>query len=164
MQFRNYFGLIRSRSVVFLGRKPRQSLSLRSTSRTAIREMVINDPATVAELRELYPRYEQALVSNDVETLMSMFWASPYVARFGPTESLYGISEIEAFRKGRSPANLQRTIKRLDIVTFGKDFASITLAFEREIEGRITRGRQSQTWARLPEGWRIVFAHVSLLP
>jgi hypothetical protein len=131
--------------------------------RTAIREMVINDPATVAELRELYPRYEQALVSNDVETLMSMFWASPYVARFGPTESLYGISEIEAFRKGRSPANLQRTIKRLDIVTFGKDFASITLAFEREIEGRITRGRQSQTWARLPEGWRIVFAHVSLV-
>jgi hypothetical protein len=131
--------------------------------RTAIRAMVINDPATVAELQELYPRYEQALVSNDVETLMSMFWASPYVARFGPTESLYGISEIEAFRKGRSPANLERTIKRLDVVTFGTDFASITLAFEREIEGRITRGRQSQTWARLPEGWRIVFAHVSLV-
>lgn len=127
-------------------------------------EMVINDPATVAELQALYPRYEQALVSNDVETLMSMFWSSPYVARFGPTESLYGISEIEAFRKGRSPANLERTIKRLDVVTFGNDFASITLAFEREIEGRITRGRQSQTWARLPEGWRIVFAHVSLVP
>ena len=125
--------------------------------------MVINDPATVAELQELYPRYEQALVSNDVETLMSMFWGSPYVARFGPTESLYGISEIEAFRKGRSPANLERTIKRLDVVTFGTDFASITLAFEREIEGRITRGRQSQSWARLPEGWRIVFAHVSLV-
>jgi hypothetical protein len=126
--------------------------------------MVINDPATVAELRELYPRYEQALVSNDVETLQHMFWASPYVARFGPTESLYGIDEIEAFRKSRSSANLARTIKRLDIVAFGKDFASITLAFEREVEGRVTRGRQSQTWARLPEGWRIVFAHVSILP
>jgi len=126
--------------------------------------MLINDPSTVAELRELYPRYEQALVSNDVETLMSMFWASPYVARFGPAESLYGISEIEAFRKGRSPANLERTIKRLDIVAFGKDFASITLAFEREIEGRVRHGRQSQTWVRLAEGWRIVFAHVSLLP
>src|ERR1700733_8146586 len=125
--------------------------------------MLINDPSTVAELRELYPRYEQALVSNDVETLMSMFWASPYVARFGPTESLYGIGEIEAFRKGRSPANLQRAIKRLDIVAFGKNFASLPLGFGREIEGRITRGRQSQTWARLPEGWRIVFAHVSLL-
>ncbi len=51
--------------------------------------MLINDPATVAELHELYPRYEQALVSNDVDTLVTMFWASPYVARFGPTrESL----------------------------------------------------------------------------
>jgi predicted small integral membrane protein len=125
--------------------------------------MQINDPATIAELRELYPRYEEALVSNDVETLMSMFWSSPHVARFGPTETLYGIGEIEAFRKGRSPANLARTIKRLEIVTFGKDFASITVAFERDVEGKLTRGRQSQTWARLPEGWRIVFAHVSLL-
>jgi hypothetical protein len=126
--------------------------------------MLINDPATVAELRELYPRYEEALVFNDVETLMSLFWASPYVARFGPAETLYGISEIEAFRRGRSPANLARTVKRLEIVTFGKDFASITVAFERAVEGKLTRGRQSQTWARLPEGWRIVFAHVSLLP
>jgi phenylpyruvate tautomerase PptA (4-oxalocrotonate tautomerase family) len=127
-------------------------------------DMLINDPATLAELRELYPRYEEALASNDVETLMSMFWASPYVARFGPTESLYGIGEIEAFRKARSPANLARTITRIEIVTFGKDFASITVAFERDVEGKITRGRQSQTWARLSEGWRIVFAHVSLLP
>lgn len=125
--------------------------------------MLINDPETVAELRELYPRYEQALVANDVETLLNMFWASPHVARFGPAESLYGISEIEAFRKGRSPANLDRTIKRLEIVAFGKDFASITVAFERAIEGRVTKGRQSQTWVRLAEGWRIVFAHVSLL-
>jgi hypothetical protein len=126
--------------------------------------MLINDPATLAELRELYPRYEEALVANDVETLMGMFWASPYVARFGPTETLYGISEIEAFRKGRSPANLARTVKRIEIVAFDKDFASITVAFERDVEGKLTRGRQSQTWARLPEGWRIVFAHVSLLP
>jgi hypothetical protein len=126
--------------------------------------MLINDPATVAELRELYPRYEESLVANDIETLMSMFWASPYVARFGPSETLYGISEIEAFRKGRSPANLARTVKRIEIVAFGKDFASITVAFERDVGGKLTRGRQSQTWARLPEGWRIVFAHVSLLP
>jgi hypothetical protein len=126
--------------------------------------MIINDPAIVAELEQLYPRYEQALVSNDVETLINMFWASPHVARFGPTETLYGIDEIDAFRKGRSPANLARTITRQEIVAFGEDFASITIAFERTVEGRLTRGRQSQTWVRLPEGWRIVFAHVSLLP
>jgi hypothetical protein len=126
--------------------------------------MQINDPAILAELQALYPHYEQALVTNDVDTLMSMFWVSPHVIRLGPTESLYGIDEIEAFRKGRSPANLARTITRLDITSFGKDFASITIAFERTIAEKVTRGRQSQTWVRLPEGWRIVFAHVSLLP
>jgi hypothetical protein len=124
--------------------------------------MVINDPETLAELQALYPRYEQALVSNDVEALTGMFWASPYVTRFGPTESLYGIDEINAFRKARSPANLARETKRLDIVTFGKNFAVVNLAFERVIDGKVTCGRQSQTWARLTEGWRIVSAHVSL--
>lgn len=123
--------------------------------------MIINDPETVAELHALYPRYEQALVSNDVETLTGMFWASPFVTRFGPTESLYGIDEINAFRKGRSPANLAREARRLDIVTFGKDFAVVNLAFERVTDGKVTHGRQSQTWARLPEGWRIVSAHIS---
>jgi hypothetical protein len=126
--------------------------------------MLINDPATVAELQELYPLYETALVTNDVETLTSMFWASPQAMRFGVTENLYGISEIAAFRKGRSPANLVRMVKRLEIVTFGTDFGSIALEFERETGGKITRGRQSQVWVRLPGGWRIVSAHVSLLP
>ena len=84
--------------------------------------------------------------------------------RFGVTENLYGIEELEAFRKGRSPANLARKILRLDIVTFGTDFGSVTLEFERNTNGKITHGRQSQTWVRLPEGWRIVAAHVSLLP
>jgi hypothetical protein len=126
--------------------------------------MLINDPETLAELQALYPKYEKALVTNDADTLVAMFWASPHAMRFGATENLYGIEEIASFRKGRSSANLARTIRRLDIVTFGKDYGSITLEFERTIEGRTTRGRQSQAWARLPEGWRIVAAHVSNLP
>ena len=125
--------------------------------------MLINDPNTVADLQQLYPRYEQALVTNDVETLMAMFWASPHVARFGPGESLYGIEELDDFRKKRPATNLARTITRLEIVSFGKDFASVTVAFERRLGDKVSRGRQSQTWVRLPEGWRIVFAHVSLL-
>lgn len=123
----------------------------------------INDPETLAELQALYPKYETALVTNDVETLTRMFWASPHVMRFGVTENLYGIDEIEAFRKGRSPANLARTVRRLDIVTFGKDFGSITLEFERTVNGKTTLGRQSQVWVRFSEGWRIVAAHVSVL-
>src|ERR1700687_566557 len=126
--------------------------------------MRINDPEIVAELRALYTQYEKALVTNDAATLTRMFWASPHVARFGITENLHGIEEIAAFRKGRSPANLARNVRRLDIVTFGRDYGSITLEFEREVDGKIARGRQSQGWVRLTEGWRIVAAHVSILP
>ncbi|MGA7753434.1 MAG: oxalurate catabolism protein HpxZ [Candidatus Sulfotelmatobacter sp.] len=126
--------------------------------------MLINDLDTVAELRALYPRYEAALVGNDVETLTNLFWSSPHAVRMGLAENLYGIDEIVAFRKGRSPVNLARQIRRLDIVTFGRDLGSITLEFERTVDGKTVRGRQSQVWARLPEGWRIVSAHVSLLP
>ncbi len=122
--------------------------------------MIINEPDVIAELRALYPRYEHALVSNDVEKLVEMFWADPHVMRFGAAENLYGHKEIDAFRKARPATNLARTVTRLDIVSFGKDFASITLEFERGAE----RGRQSQAWVRFPQGWRIVAAHVSLIP
>jgi hypothetical protein len=125
--------------------------------------MTINDPEIVAELKALYPQYETALVNNDAETLIRMFWASPHAMRFGVTENLYGIDEIDAFRKGRSPANLARTVKRLDIVAFGRDCGSVTLEFERAADGKIIQGRQSQMWIRFPEGWRIVSAHVSIL-
>jgi hypothetical protein len=126
--------------------------------------MTINDPATVAELAALYPRYEAALVSNDVETLTAMFWASPYAVRLGAGENLYGVDEIEAFRKSRPTVNLARRQVRLEIVTFGTDFGSITLEFERDGTNGTVRGRQSQVWVRLAEGWRIVSAHVSTLP
>lgn len=125
--------------------------------------MHINDPETIAELRDLYPQYEKALVTNDVDTLSKMFWSSPHAMRFGVAENLYGIEEIDSFRKGRSPANLGRSIRRLDIVTFGKDYGSVTLEFERTANGTTVLGRQSQVWVRLPEGWRIVAAHVSLV-
>jgi Protein of unknown function (DUF3225) len=127
--------------------------------------MLINDAATVSELRELYPQYETALVENDVDTLMKMFWAAPEVMRFGVSENLYGIAELETFRKGRSSVGLARTVKRVDVVAFGQDVGSITLEFERgAVDGKVIRGRQSQMWVRMPEGWRIVAAHVSLLP
>jgi hypothetical protein len=122
--------------------------------------MIINDPDVIPELRDLYPRYEDALVSNDVGKLVEMFWADPHVMRFGVTENLYGHKEIDEYRKSRPAVNLAREVLRLDIVSFGKDFASITLEFRRGTQ----RGRQSQAWALFPQGWRIVSAHVSLIP
>jgi hypothetical protein len=126
--------------------------------------MLVNDPSTVAELAAIYPLYEAALVSNDVETLTAMFWDSPHAIRLGTNENLYGTAEIEAFRKSRPSAGLARRQLRLEIVTFGTDFGSITLEFERDTPTGPVRGRQSQVWVRLPEGWRIVQAHVSILP
>ncbi|HTV05909.1 MAG TPA: oxalurate catabolism protein HpxZ [Acidobacteriaceae bacterium] len=126
--------------------------------------MQVNNPEVIAELAALYPKYETALVTNDVDTLIAMFWNAPEAVRFGVTENLHGIAEIQAFRKGRSPVNLARKIERLNIVSFGSDFGSVTLEFSREVNGVTTVGRQSQTWVRMPEGWRIVSAHVSLLP
>ena len=126
--------------------------------------MIINDPDVIAELQALYPRYEQALVTNDVQSMVEMFWSGDRVMRFGVNENLYGPEELAAFRKARPATNLARAVTRLDIVSFGRDFASITLEFERGgVSGKV-RGRQSQVWVRFPEGWRIVSAHISLMP
>jgi hypothetical protein len=125
--------------------------------------MVVNDPETLAELQALYSRYEEALVANDVETLSAMFWASPLAVRFGAGENLYGVEEIDAFRKSRPAVHLARRIVRLDIVTFGRDFGSVTLEFERKTAAGLVYGRQTQVWVRLEEGWRVVSAHVSRL-
>lgn len=126
--------------------------------------MIINAPEVIAELRKLYALYEEALVSNDVETLVAMFWGGSAVMRFGATENLYGPEELENFRKSRPAMNLARTITRLDIASFGRNFASVTLEFERATGSGTVQGRQSQVWVRFDSGWRIVQAHVSLLP
>jgi hypothetical protein len=44
------------------------------------------------------------------------------------------------------------------ITTYGEDFATANTEFQSA--GRPTPGRQSQTWIRTQEGWRIVSAHV----
>ena len=81
--------------------------------------------------------------------------------RFGMNENLYGHAAIAGFRAARSPAGLARTLSNTVITTYGRDFATANTEFHREAVAR--GGRQSQTWARMPEGWRIVAAHVSLM-
>ncbi len=124
----------------------------------------INDPAIVAELTALYLKYEDALVANDIATMDELFWDSPDVLRFGATENLYGTNAIRAFRQNRPTKNLTRTIAQLKVVTFDADTAIVTLEFQRLTDGKPRNGRQSQVWRKLPEGWKIVSAHVSLLP
>lgn len=120
----------------------------------------INRPDVVAEIKAVFARYESALVNNDVPVLDQLFWHSPHTIRYGVTENLYGYDAIAAFRSSRPSTGLQRTLKNTVITTYGRDFATVNTEFERPNQS----GRQSQTWLRTPEGWRVVSAHVSLLP
>lgn len=121
----------------------------------------INLPEIVAEVTAAFGRYEQALVTNDVDVLDELFWRSPHTLRYGIGENLYGWEQIAAFRAGRSPAGLARTLHNSVITTYGRDCATANTEFRRSTTQKL--GRQSQTWVRMPEGWRIVAAHVSLL-
>jgi len=124
--------------------------------------MKINDPAVVKEVEAAFAQYEAALMSNDVAALGRLFWEDPLTIRYGIGENLYGADEIAAFRAARSPAGLARQLSRTVVTTYGGDFATASTLFHRETApGKI--GRQMQTWARLPEGWRIVAAHVSVI-
>jgi hypothetical protein len=124
--------------------------------------MEIDLPEVVAEMREAFQRYEQALVRNDVAALNAMFRDDARTIRYGGTENLYGFAEIEAFRAARSPVALGRTLARTVITTFGREFAVAATLYERpSAPGKI--GRQMQTWVKFPEGWRVVAAHVSLI-
>lgn len=122
----------------------------------------INIPEIVAEVTAAFNRYEAALNVNDVATLDELFWKSPYTLRYGIGEQLYGHDEIAAFRSGRDPAAVvQRDLLKLWVVTYGRDFGTANCEFRRHGQTRI--GRQSHTWMRTAEGWRIVAAHVSFL-
>jgi hypothetical protein len=107
----------------------------------------------------LFDRYESALTANNVAVLNELFWNNALTLRYGPNENLYGFEAIAAFRAARPSVGLARSLSNTIVTTFGRDFASVNTEFLR---GAV-RGRQSQSWVRLPEGWRIVAAHVSLL-
>ncbi|ORM66890.1 oxalurate catabolism protein HpxZ [Pantoea rwandensis] len=121
----------------------------------------IDRPAVLAEVTTAFYRYEEALVSNNVDVLDELFWHDDRTVRLGAGENLYGIDEIRAFRSARPSKGLDRTLRNTVITTFGDDYAVCSTEFTREGVEKI--GRQQQTWVRLPCGWRIVAAQVSLM-
>ncbi|MDI1269108.1 MAG: oxalurate catabolism protein HpxZ [Polaromonas sp.] len=123
--------------------------------------LAINLPDVLAEVTAQFQRYEKALTGNDVAVLDELFWNSPHTLRYGATENLYGYDAIRAFRAGRPAQGLERTLLKTAITTYGQDMATANVEFQRA--GSAKAGRQSQTWLRTPEGWRVVSAHVSLL-
>ncbi|RBP11195.1 uncharacterized protein DUF3225 [Roseiarcus fermentans] len=124
--------------------------------------MTLDDPEARAEVAAAFADYERALTANDVAALDAFFLASEAAIRYGAAENLYGYEAIRAFRAARSPAGLGRRLEKTRIVTYGRDFAVAATLFRRDgAPGKV--GRQMQTWARFPEGWKIVAAHVSVI-
>ena len=119
----------------------------------------INIPEIVAEVGAVFARYEDALVNNRLDILDELFWESTTTVRYGLAENLIGIEAIRAYRSARPPTSLARRLERTVITTYGRDMACAMTEFHREGNPRV--GRQSQTWARFPQGWRVVAAHVS---
>jgi amidase len=121
----------------------------------------VNLPQVLAEVQAAFARYEQALTLNQVGVLDQLFWDSPSTVRYGAAENLIGSAQIRAFRAARPAAGLMRTLQHTVITTFGQDCATACTEFTRQGNPRI--GRQTQTWVRRPEGWKVVAAHVSVI-
>ena len=124
-------------------------------------DVTLNIPEVVAEVRAHFERYEQALIDKDVAVLDATFWDSPHTIRYALSENGYGFSEIHAHRVARPPGpGIKDRRIRLEILTLGRDLATVNLEFK--VRGRELIGRQSQTWVRFPGlGWKVITAHVS---
>ena len=125
--------------------------------------MDVDLPDVLAEVTAQFARYEKALVENDVAVLDELFRADPRTLRYGIGENLYGYDAIMAFRAARSPVGLMRSTAQTVISSYGRDAAVASTLFYRDAWVGSRVGRQMQTWARFPEGWKIVAAHVSII-
>ena len=121
--------------------------------------MEINNPTVLAEVSAAFQRYQDAIIDNDVAVLNELFWDNALTLRYGTGENLYGHAAIASFRTTRTAAQHAREETKRVVTCYGRDFATTNIEFTRGMR----LGRQSQAWARMPEGWRIVAAHVSYM-
>ncbi|EEP71920.1 imidazolonepropionase [Micromonospora sp. ATCC 39149] len=121
--------------------------------------MEIDRTDVVAEVAAAFAGYEQALVDGDADLICGYFWDSDRTVRFGIDDHQYGLGAQRAWRAVQPPLPPGRRLVDTVITTFGADLAVVTTRFT--YAGTAARGRQTQTWVRLPAGWRIVTAHVS---
>jgi len=121
--------------------------------------MKINDPETLREITAAFYEYERALMEDDVAALDALFHQASETVRYGVGEVLYGFEEIAAFRRSRG-GSPRRKLGKVAIATYGDSMATANAEFFRE--GSTKRGRQSQTWVKFVDGWKVVSAHVSI--
>ncbi|HEX7639977.1 MAG TPA: oxalurate catabolism protein HpxZ [Burkholderiaceae bacterium] len=122
----------------------------------------IDLPHVVAEVTQRFHAYEAALMRNDAAALNAFFWADERVTRYGIADRQLGVDELTAFRAAQPAPQFTRTLHGLRIRAFGADCAVAQVEFTRS--DTPLRGFQSQTWVRIDGQWKIVAAHVSMIP
>lgn len=122
----------------------------------------LNAHEVVQEVTREFLDYEAALMANDAAALNAYFWQSPLVTRYGMCDRQLGHDELVAYRATVPPPNFTRSLHDVRITAFGPDMAVAMCEFKRS--DTPLHGFQTQTWVRMPEGWRIVSAHVSMVP
>jgi limonene-1,2-epoxide hydrolase len=115
----------------------------------------------VAEVTAAFEEYERALVDEDHDALDRRFWNDARVIRFGIAEIQYGAEAIAEWRRRSPSVGEDRRLTNTVVTAFGADVAVVATEFSHPSDTVV--GRQSQTWVRLDDGWRIVHAHVSVI-
>jgi ketosteroid isomerase-like protein len=92
----------------------------------------------------------------------AVFWDDPQVLRFGIAEIQYGFEQIAEWRRAAVPVPRSRVCVRRDVVRIADGVVAVDIVFRNGDDPML--GRQSQVWVRHPDGWRIVRAHVSMMP
>lgn len=119
----------------------------------------LNRPDVHAAVTEAFHRYEAALLAHDVATLNDFFLDSEATTRFGVAEHAHGIESVRAYRKRAQPLPPGRQLQHTIVTTIGANAASVSTEFTYP-DCDMT-GRQTQTWVRTDQGWKILCAHVS---
>ena len=72
---------------------------------------------------------KSALVANDVEVLIELFWDDPRTVRYGIDEEHVGHADIGAYRRTQAVATPPRRLRNTVITTFGTDVATADTEF-----------------------------------
>jgi hypothetical protein len=128
----------------------------------SIPKQQVNLHEVVQELTGIFLQYESALMRNDAEALNNYFWRHDAVTRYGIADKQLGHEALVAYRAGVPAPDFTRTLHDVRITAFGPDMGVAMCEFRRS--DTPLHGYQTQTWVRFLEGWRIVSAHVSMIP
>lgn len=115
-----------------------------------------------ASVLAAFAEYERALADGDVAVLTELFWDDPRCVRFGVADRQRGAAEITRWRRAHPTVPAGRRLRDTHVLVLGEHAAVVTTLFD--YPGRPVEGRQSQTWVRFDQGWRVVAAHVSEVP